>query len=104
MNAKQALDNFEHEQRIVFEKYELLLDDQSKRGFKPAKVLDGEDRKNGDRANDAMKAVAAWRGICVADEADIRDLLCDLMHHCHKHGRNFEKELCQARRSFLEER
>jgi hypothetical protein len=104
MNTKQALDNFEHEQRIVFEKYECLLDDQSKRGFAPAKVLEDEDRSNGDRADRGSKAIMGWRGYEPADEADISDLVADLMHYCHKHRINFEKELCRGRRRFLEER
>jgi hypothetical protein len=39
----------------------------------------------------------------VPDEADIRDMLTDLMHYCQKQGINFKDELRVATNNYEEE-
>lgn len=58
---------------------------------------------NNKRAERAMKAVGAWRGYEVGDEADLRDLLTDLMHLCRRDKVDFEGQLAIAWRNFQDE-
>lgn len=59
--------------------------------------------KNIERSNRASRALKAFRGKEVMDEADFRDLLANLMHYARRHAYNFENELATARRNFEEE-
>jgi hypothetical protein len=80
------------------------IEDQYRSKFSGKKKLEGESQTNNDRVKRATNAIIGWRGYEVADEANLRDLLSDLMHYCHKYGVNFEKELASARRRWIEER
>lgn len=55
------------------------------------------------RSNRAARALRAFRGKEVMDEADFRDLLANLMHYARRHAYDFETELAKARRNFEEE-
>jgi hypothetical protein len=72
--------------------------------FAPAKCIDGHGPTNGDRADRAEAALAAYRGDDQPDESHLADLLCDLMHLAHREGRDFDAELARGRSCFTEER
>ena len=38
------------------------------------------------------------------DEADVRDLLTDIMHYCDREGINFDQELSRATDNYAEEK
>lgn len=62
--------------------------------------------RNGERAERAALAVAAYRnsdGQREPDEADVRDLLCDLQHYCHREGIPFQDELLMGISNFEDE-
>lgn len=69
--------------------------------FKPKRKA--KEPTNNKRAERAMKAVGAWRGYEVGDEAELRDLLTDLMHLCRRDKVDFEGQLAIARRNFQDE-
>lgn len=48
----------------------------------------------------ARKALKAYRGSTKPDEGDMRDLLCDLMHHSAMKRIDFDNELRIARDNF----
>jgi hypothetical protein len=74
------------------------------KGFKPSRCIDNRRVCNGDRAARADKAMAAHRGNKERDEADLCDLLADLMHMAHRDSVDFQKELNRATRNFNAER
>jgi len=63
-------------------------------------------RTNTQRANRAAKALAAYRRAekeTTPDEADMRDLLCDLMHLAPKLNLDFRTEVRYAEDNFAAE-
>ncbi len=71
--------------------------------FRPDHALDSHGPTNGDRAKKAEYALTAHRGIDQPDEADLQDLLTNLMHLAHRDNLDFETYLDGARRCFEEE-
>lgn len=72
--------------------------------FDPDKDVDNVGRTNGQRAENGQRALDYWRRHERPDEADLTDLLADLMHMAHRDGINFEQELERAQRNFEVER
>ena len=74
------------------------------KGFKPDRRIDNRRCSNGDRAARADKAMTAHRGNEDRDEADLCDLLADLMHMAHRDGIDFEVQLGRAQMNFNAEK
>lgn len=71
--------------------------------FRPNHRTDSRSPTNGERAHAASLALATHRGPAQPDEADLQDLLTDLMHLAHRDDLDFENYLTSARRRFEEE-
>lgn len=73
--------------------------------FRPNRDVDKCGRTNNDRANRAAVALITHREGEPVDEADLRDLLANLMHMCDRDGTwDFEAELRSAARNYRDER
>lgn len=81
-----------------------------KQPFNPTGTALGEEdcpMRNGHRAERADVALQAYRDFDhegrEPDEADVRDLLCDLQHYCHREGITFADEIRFAIGNFEDE-
>ena len=67
-----------------------------------------DDMTNADRADRAEAALAAWRtwrnpDRVTTDEADLRDLICDLRHYARRAGYKWTEELVSASGNYRED-
>ena len=76
-----------------------ILNEEEPFVFDPDKRIDPDEPTNGERADKAACALEAFvsQGSCEPDEADIRDLIADLLHLCDRQGIDAEAQLASAR-------
>lgn len=72
--------------------------------FRSTRRADNTGRTNGQRAVAAERALDGWRKGDQKDEADLQDLLSDLMHLAHRERVDFDAALERAKFNFEEEK